>query len=54
MTDQDITQAVTIGSLTYACSEALKLLTDPDSTGFDADKVEKLLTEVLKGVNYGH
>jgi hypothetical protein len=32
------------------CERALELLEDPDASGFDADKLIKLLNKILKGV----
>ena len=38
---------VEVGALRYACTEALKLLTDPDAEAADADKVVTLLQKIL-------
>jgi hypothetical protein len=42
--------AVHAGMLTHACKQALALLKNPDADIFDANRVEQLLEQALKGV----
>jgi hypothetical protein len=48
MTDEILDLYIQIGALTHGCIEALKLLENPDSNDFDANKVIALLTVILK------
>jgi hypothetical protein len=36
------------GAFKYGCERALELLTDPDASDFDADKVIRLLKTILE------
>lgn len=47
---QLLIMAVQVGMLKYACQAALNLLQNPNADNFDADKVEKLLTTALRGI----
>ena len=42
--------AAQAGMLTHACKQALALLRDPESDIFDANRVEALLEQALKGL----
>jgi hypothetical protein len=48
MTDEILDLYIQIGALTHGCIEALKLLENPDSNEFQANKVIALLNIVLK------
>ena len=44
-----LTLAAKCGALQYGCLRALALLQDGDATDTDADRVVRLLEEILKG-----
>jgi hypothetical protein len=48
MEHQIISLAVDYAVARIGCERALELLTDPDASEFDADKVIKLLETILK------
>jgi len=52
MNDQLLIILAQYGALKLGCERALELLQNPDSSGFDADKVEKLLIAVLNKVKH--
>ena len=48
MSDQLLELLADYAALRLGCERALELLTDPDSSDFDADKVIRLLKTILK------
>ena len=50
MSDPLLEILVEHGALKLGCERALALLEDPDANAFQAEKVIKLLTQILKGV----
>ena len=52
MSEELLKTLVEHGALKLGCERALELLEDPDASGFDAEKVIKLLNIILKKVDH--